>query len=133
MKNNAENHNRSPDPDDETGQPETAPNPVASNSPPYSHVDDFIYDAGNDDPPDAGEANYARWLLLHFRLPAFMLMNFSQFIADHNLFCTYEGKRYRCTGGSRMGDVWLASDFTRDTGYDLRVDVAKCKQWSAKE
>jgi hypothetical protein len=29
-----------------------------------------------------------------------------------------------------MGDVWLATDFKRDTGYDLRVDVEECTNWA---
>lgn len=48
------------------------------------------------------------------------------------LFCQYKGKRYRCTGASRMGDVWLAEDFSRDSGYDLRVNVGECSDWSNK-
>ncbi|HEY3495950.1 MAG TPA: hypothetical protein VGK73_14730 [Polyangiaceae bacterium] len=88
------------------------------------HVDEFIDRHGGD--------NYARWMLLHFRLPAILQLDFGQFIADKRLFCTYDGCRYRCTGASRLGDVWLADNFDRETGYDLRVDVDKCTDWSAE-
>jgi hypothetical protein len=48
---------------------------------------------------------------------------------QHELFCEYEGKRYRVTGASRLGDVWLSADFAREYGYELRVDVEKCSVW----
>ena len=91
-----------------------------------THVDDFIDSISSED-------KYARWVLNHFRLPASLKMLFNEFMEPHKLFCTYEGKRYRCTGASRLGDVWLAEDFNRDTGYDLRVDVSKCSEWSPDE
>ena len=86
------------------------------------HVDDFI-------DSDFGENCYARFVLNYFRLPAVLKMDFSEFMRQHQLFCTYDGKRYRCTGASRLGDVWLAEDFMREDGYDLRVDVADCTNW----
>ncbi len=86
------------------------------------HVDDFIEDPKQ--PP------YSRWLLLHFRLPAFQWLAFEPFMREHKLFCNYQGDRYRCIGASRFGDVWLTSDFSRSEGYGLRVDVAACSNWS---
>ncbi len=47
--------------------------------------------------------------------------------------CDYKGKSYRVTGASRLGDVWLISNFSVDTGYDLRVDVALCTNWGIKQ
>lgn len=88
------------------------------------HVDDFI-------DSNFGEECYARWVLNHFRLTAALKGDFNQFMKDHKLFCKYMGKKYRCTGASRMGDVWLAKDFKRESGYDLRVDVEKCSGWSS--
>lgn len=85
------------------------------------HVDDFIDTHGGDP--------YARWMFLHFRLPAVLQIDFRPFIKDHKLFCTYQGKRYRVTGASRLGDVWLAADFKQDTGYDHRVDLEECSNW----
>ena len=88
-----------------------------------THIDDWIDDRSNDD--------YAAWVFNHFRLPAILQIRFSKFMASHKLFCTYEGKRYRVTGCSRLGDVWLSKDFTRDVGYEHRVDVALCSAWGA--
>jgi hypothetical protein len=87
------------------------------------HVDDFI-------DGEYCKHKYARWVLNHFRLPAVLKNDFSEFMEPFKLFCDYEGRQYRCTGASRLGDIWLTSDFTRCTGYELRVDVAKCTNWS---
>jgi len=89
------------------------------------HVDEFI-------DTEFGKHNYARWVLNYFRLPAALQMDFRQFMAEYELYCDYEGERYRCTGASRLGDVWLAEDFTQEHGYDLRVDVSKCENWGAE-
>jgi hypothetical protein len=85
------------------------------------HVDDFIGDHDSDD--------YASFFLFLSRLSAFERSRYGRWIGQYKLFCTYQGKRYRCTGASRLGDVWLATNFDRDTGYDLRVDVAECSEW----
>ncbi len=87
------------------------------------HVDEFI-------DGHFGKHRYARWVLNYFRLPAILKTDFSEFMEGNKLFCTYGGKRYRCTGASRMGDVWLAEDPERTTGYDLRVNVAECSDWT---
>jgi len=87
-----------------------------------THIDDWVQNPDND--------AYARWMFMHFRLPALMHATFNQFIADRKLFCTYEGKRFRVTGASRLGDVWLAENFERDMGYDHRVTVDTCSKWS---
>jgi hypothetical protein len=86
------------------------------------HIDDFIINPNTDD--------YAAWMFNYFRMPAISKIRFEKFMKDSKLFCTYAGKRYRVTGASRMGDVWLATDFKRDTGYDLRVDVEECTNWA---
>ena len=89
------------------------------------HVDDFV-----SFPPDDDAGRYAAFCFMIFRLPAVMKMAFGKWTNQFRLFCTYEGKRYRVTGASRMGDVWLAEDFEQDCGYDLRVDLAECTEWS---
>lgn len=100
--------------------------PEREDEPDYNgrHVDDFVNDYKA--PP------YARWVLWHFRLPAFQACAFAEFMADRKLFCTWQGQRWRCIGASRMGDVWLTSDFTRDNGYEHRVAVDVCSEWSAE-
>lgn len=90
-----------------------------------THVDDYIEDFRSDP--------YARWMLMHFRMPAEMQLAFRKFTEPHQLFCTHQGKRYRCTGASRLGDVWLTSNFGQNTGYTLRVDVSECSDWGPSE
>jgi hypothetical protein len=85
------------------------------------HVDDFIESPLSD--------AYAAFVLNHFRLPALMKMRFDPFFGDRKLFCDFEGRRYRVTGASRLGDVWLARDHSQDVGYDHRVDVGCCTKW----
>lgn len=85
------------------------------------HVDDFIDDYETD--------NYAAFVLGFFRQNALRQMRFGQFMKQHKLFCTREGKRYRCTGASRLGDVCLSADFNREAGYELRVAVDSCSEW----
>jgi hypothetical protein len=88
------------------------------------HVDDFIDDYEGDP--------YARWFFMLQRLPAALKVAFYQWIKPYRLFCDYKGKRYRVTGASRLGDIWLAKDHSRETGYDLRVDLTECTNWSDK-
>jgi hypothetical protein len=87
------------------------------------HVDDFIDTHFTKEP-------YARWVLNHFRLPAALKNDFEKFMKEHKLFCMYEGKKYRVTGASRLGDIWLSEDFNKDHGYNKRVDAANCSGWS---
>ena len=37
---------------------------------------------------------------------------------------------YRCNGASRFGDVYLAKNYARTAGYDMRVAVDGCSVWS---
>ena len=88
------------------------------------HVDDFIEDVSQD--------SYARFMFNHFRLAAALQFDFNQFVVNHRLFGTYKGQRFRITGASRLGDVWLARDFERNTGYDLRVAVNEVSDFGPK-
>lgn len=92
-----------------------------------THIDDWI-----DSPrcADAGE-KYAKFVFWYFRYPAWAQSAFEPWMRDHKLFCTYKGQRFRVTGASRMGDVWLAQDFGRQHGYDHRVAVDDCSDWGA--
>lgn len=86
---------------------------------PKTHVDDFI-DAHDTD-------KYASWVLSLFRLPAILSHKFKDFIKEYKLYCTYEGKRYRVVGASRMGDIWLHSDMNHGEStqpyYEHRVMI----------
>jgi hypothetical protein len=95
----------------------------------FRSVDEFIDQAY---PTQSLAEAYAAWVLLYFRQSAVNRWKFASFMREHLLFCTYCGKRYRVTGASRLGDIWLAEDFTRETGYDLRVCVDNCCDWSPK-
>jgi len=104
----------------------TAPGP--GRKPQYEGVDDFIWAPFGPDP-------YVSWVLMFFRLPAAKQIHWARFMEDKKLFCSYTdpktGKkaRYRVTGASRLGDVWLTTDFEQDMGYELRVDINRCKDW----
>ena len=92
------------------------------------HVDNFIWDEYSPEP----NARYAAWFFMLHRLPAANQMAWQAQIAEYRLFCTYAGARYRVTGASRLGDVWLHSDFKVDVGYEQRVDLADCSDWSPR-
>ena len=94
-----------------------------------THVDEFI-DFGSSLGNKDNSEIYARWVLNHFRLPAVTNNAFDSIMSRHLLFCQYKGDKYRVTGASRMGDIWLAKDFKRKYGYDLRVCVDDCTAWS---
>lgn len=96
------------------------------------HIDEWL-----DTPtiPRKGDRNrqgeiYAKFVLEFKRMPAWKQTVYSQYMDQFKLYCTYEGKRFRCTGASRMGDVWLTSRFDKDCGYEHRVDVEDCSAWS---
>jgi hypothetical protein len=95
-----------------------------------THVDDWL-DEIPADLRDEGQS-YARWFLEQARFPAWKKSIYSTVMKQFALFCDYEGRRYRCTGASRLGDVWLADDHEQTHGYDHRVDVAKCSNWGPK-
>jgi len=90
-----------------------------------THIDDWI-----DFPtPETEESKYAAWFFMLHRLPAMLQVNFEPWIKKYKLFCTYNGKRYRVTGASRLGDIWLTSKQHQDTGYEHRVSVDECSEW----
>jgi hypothetical protein len=88
-----------------------------------THVDDFIDAYGP-------EHTYPRFVLSLYRLPAALQIDFAPFTACHTLFCDYEHKRYRVTGASTAGDIWLSRDFKQTSGYELRVALDDCSHWS---
>jgi len=83
-----------------------------------THIDDWL------DDESTGPADVKEWLE-HFRRPA--VDKDYEWLRSKKLFCTYkDGKRYRCIGCSRMGDVWLTEHFERENGYDKRIDINDC-------
>jgi hypothetical protein len=86
-------------------------------------VDDWIDDYTN---PHI----YARFWLHHARLPAMLQQAFKPIMGNIKLFCSWRGKRYRVSGASTWGDIWLNRDFDKDYGHDERVAVTECYAWS---
>lgn len=91
-----------------------------------THIDEFIDQCVVS---QEESLRYVAWFFTLHRLPAAEKMAFAAFIAPHKLFCDYEGVRYRVTGCSRMGDIWLRKNHKLDSGYDHRVDVDECSNW----
>ena len=90
------------------------------------HVDEFIEDSFSN---RTKSVKYARWVLMHFRLPATLRSDFSEFMEDKKLFCTFNGSRFKVIGASRLGDVWLTSNLDGGFPYKYRVSVDECSQW----
>ena len=84
------------------------------------HVDDWLDDPSNSE-------TFAKEFLEHYRRPA--VDKDRQWLESNPLFCDYNGKRYRCTGCSRMGDVWLTENYQQAVGYQKRVDITLCSNW----
>lgn len=96
------------------------------------HIHDFIEHGMGWSHESSPEELYARWFFMLHRLPAIELNAFDKWISQYELYCTWNGKRWRVTGASRMGDVWLHKDLKKTNGYTERVDVAECSEWSEK-
>lgn len=90
-----------------------------------THIDDWI-----ELPPSNDQEKLVKEWFDHFRRPA--VQKDYKWLAARSVFCTFEGKRMRCNGASRFGDVWLTYNHIKDTGYDMRVDVAGCSNWEIK-
>lgn len=96
----------------------------------YQFVDDWL-----DQTPmffgDKAILNYVHFMLSYFRLKAAIMISHKPFMDAFKLFVTYEGKRYRVTGTSSLGDVFLQPKFEEDSGYTKRVQLnfAKLTHW----
>ena len=88
-----------------------------------------VYDWLDEPSTDENEKLAKEWLG-NFCLPAFE-KNY-EWLSARVLSCEYRGKRWRCIGASRLGDVWLTKDCSRENGYDVRVDVTDCSNWQTK-
>lgn len=88
-----------------------------------THVDDWVRT-----PSKYKGERLAKIFLEHFRRPAIDVDY--KWLAENPIFCTHEGQRYRCVGASRFGDVWLSKNFNEENGYEKRVAVDDCSEWS---
>jgi hypothetical protein len=84
-------------------------------------VDDWLAQTPMYTDEDEKILNYVHFMLNHFRHSATWQIAHREFMAPYKLFVTYEGKRWRVTGASRMGDIYLQSKFDKDVAYDKRV------------
>jgi len=98
----------------------------------HKDVQDFIQHGGYHDDGSEPNVNYARWVLDYFTMSAICKMDFEPFMKDNKLFCQFEGKTYRVTGASTLGDVWLTANYEQDTGYQKRVSVNDCSNWNSE-
>lgn len=78
-----------------------------------------------------GDINYARWVMNQYDVPAILAFDTEQYRKKFPLYCTYHSKRYKYVGHSRLGDVWITSDFNSDN-YELRVSVLDLEDFSEK-
>lgn len=99
------------------------------------HIDDWL-----DEPKTDEQEKLAQEWLDNFRMPAWDKLqerrngrSVEAWLRRYRLTCDYQGKRYRCTGASRMGDVWLTSNMEQIDGYELRVDVEEINNWNREE
>lgn len=100
-----------------------------------THIDDWCTDLMWQFGPEADQEPhraYAMWFFFCYRLSAALKLFFKDFMPTQPLFCDYAGQRYRVTGCSRLGDVWLTTDFKQEMGYELRVDVDNCARWGVE-
>lgn len=95
----------------------------------FLEVDEFLDDLIIPSKKNVG-VRYAQFVLEFMRAPAAKQCSQNEFTKQFKLFCTYRDQlRYRITGASRMGDVWLARDENKDTGYDVRVCIKDCSEF----
>jgi hypothetical protein len=83
-----------------------------------THVDDYL-DSERADP-------IAKEFLEHARRPA--LDKDHRWLESHMPIVTWRGRRFFCSGASRLGDVWLR-EFGSRSHYDHRVDVDELSNW----
>lgn len=86
---------------------------------------------GLKNPEKFGNINYARWVMNQYDVPATLSFDTEQYRKKFPLYCTYQGKRYKYVGHSRLGDVWITSNFISDS-YELRVSVLDLENFSKK-
>ena len=91
-----------------------------------THIDDWL-----DEPATNETEKLVKEWLEHYRRPA--IDKDHKWLSARVLLCDYEGKRYRCIGCSRMGDVWLTTNFEAEYGYEKRIDVTGCSNWEVRQ
>lgn len=91
------------------------------------HVDSWVRSAFYGEGTD--EEAYAKLFFFYKRLPVVTQAMWRPHLGHLQLYCTYKDKRYRVTGASRMGDIYLTENLEQEIGYDLRVSLDYCSGW----
>ena len=82
------------------------------------------------------EAEQKAKIFLDFRTrPAMTQLDNEHKIQGLKIYCIYKLSKYRITGASRLGDVWLCKASSKEALQDLpqyekRVDIEDCSNFS---
>lgn len=85
------------------------------------HIYDWIESPAKND----AERQAKEWLD-QFTRPAHIKNE--EWLARYRVTVEWRGKRYTCSGASRMGDVWLKTEGSPNF-YDHRVNVEELSKW----
>lgn len=88
-----------------------------------------VYDWLDLPPANDAERDAKEWLN-NFCQPAHkkMFEGGDKWLARYRVTVEWKGKRYTCSGASRMGDVWLKTEGSTNF-YDHRVLVEELSNW----
>ena len=84
-----------------------------------------VYDWLELPPSNDAEKDAKEWLDKFTRPPA---IKREEWLARYRVTVEWKGKRYTCSGASRMGDVWLKTEGSTNY-YDHRVNVEELSNW----
>lgn len=91
-----------------------------------------IYDWLDEEKTDLAELKVQEFLDFRTRDAVYQMENRDK-INGLTVFCEYKGTKYKITGASRLGDIWLDKNFKRESGYDLRVMIEDCSEFSFED
>jgi hypothetical protein len=88
-----------------------------------------VYDWLELPPTNNAEKDAKEWLD-KFTRPAYTKLTegINDWLARYRVTVEWKGKRYTCSGASRMGDVWLKTEGSANY-YDHRVNVEDLSNW----
>ena len=91
-----------------------------------------IYDWLDEEKTDLAELKVQEYLDFRTRAAVYQMEN-KEKIYGLFVYCEYKGIKYRITGASRLGDIWLAKNLERESGYDIRVMIEDCSEFSFED
>ena len=88
-----------------------------------------VYDWLERPPANDAEKDAKEWLD-KFTRPVYTKYTegIDDWLARYRVTVEWKGKRYTCSGASRMGDVWLKTEGSANY-YDHRVNVEELSNW----